>query len=341
MSPAKMTHAAYYDVEAGTPRELGRKLGLLFGAEMHESVEGARGERGWKARAAPARQLLRATESHFPQLVEELQAYADAAEVALLDLWMVMLEDELDALAPEKCTTVVTNRGRLISHNEDWDPEAADAICVLKKRIGDLTILELHYTATPLGGSALSINSHGWVQAINSLDHSDRQPGVPRNVIARWLSQTRNVEGDVARLKDIPRSSGYNHVFVDAHGALYDLECTATRHVLTRPATPYAHTNHYLDGDLEAFEDGAEDRSTRKRYARACALMREPMTMAQVLALNGDTTQGASNSIMNRNTIARVVVDFDARAASIWLDREKQKGWVRYPLDFLPHVAAV
>jgi hypothetical protein len=126
-------------------------------------------------------------------------------------------------------------------------------------------------------------------------------------------------------------------VFVNAHGALYDLECTATRHVLSRPATPYAHTNHYLDGELAAFEDSDGDRSTRRRYERACALMREPMTMAQVMALNGDTTQGATNSIMNRNTIARVVVDFDARAALIWLGRERQKGWVAYPLDFLAH----
>ncbi|HWB45217.1 MAG TPA: C45 family peptidase [Hyphomicrobiaceae bacterium] len=334
-----MPHTAYHEVEAGTPRELGRKLGLLFGEDMHASVAEARGERGWKARAGPARQLLRATETHFPRLVEELEAYAEAADVALLDLWMVMLEDELGALAPEKCTTVVTNGGRLIAHNEDWDPEAADAICVLKKRIGDVTVLELHYAATPLGGSALSISSHGWVQAINSLDHNDRQVGVPRNVVARWLSQTRDLEGDVARLKSIPRSSGYNHVLVSAEGALYDLECTATRAALSQPATPFAHTNHYLSRELVAFEDGGEDRSTRKRYERACALARDPMSVAQVMALGSDATQGATNSILNRNTIARAVVDFDARAASIWLAREKQKGWVTYPLDFLPAAA--
>ena len=44
-------------------------------------------------------------------------------------------------------------------------------------------MLEIYYYAVPLGGSALSVNANGFVPAMNSLDHTDRQTGVPKNVI--------------------------------------------------------------------------------------------------------------------------------------------------------------
>jgi hypothetical protein len=328
-----MRHTCYHEVEAGSPAELGAKLGRLFGGLMRESVAEARAQRGWRRKLAIAGEQIAVTRRHFPQYLDELDAYARAAGLPLDHVWVVMCEDELDEMAAEKCTTVVTNGGRLVSHNEDWDEDSAEAICVLRKTLAGRTTLELHYTNTPLGGSALSVNAHGVVQAINSLSHTDGQIGVPRNVIARWLSDTRDPESDFRRLCELPRSAGYNHVLVGG-GEVLDIECSATRQVMFRPRLPCAHTNHFLSSHLAGLE-AAEGESTYRRYRSACALLKGSMTLAEMFTLNGDTANGKRASIMNRNTIGKVVVDLDARMAHIWLQREAEAGWVAYPLDFM------
>jgi acyl-CoA:6-aminopenicillanic acid acyl transferase len=330
-----MTHAHYYEVAAETHAELGAKLGDLFGEIARENVEEAREQRHWARKVAASKGLLEAARRHFPQYVEELQAYASAADVDLHDLWAVSLEDELESFKREKCTTVVTNGGTLLSHNEDWDEDSADAICLLRKTLAGLTILEIYYYAVPLGGSALSVNSNGYIQAINSLGHADWQVGVPKNVIGRWLSQTRDIRADFERLKAIPRSSGYNHVFVKRGGAVFDMESTATRQTLVEPALPYVHTNHLLSPELEGLDTDEMGEGTFERYQAACHLMKPSMTVPELMALTDDKSRGRMHSIMNRETIGKTVIDLETRVAKVWLRREKKLGWIDYPLDFL------
>ena len=330
-----MAHDAYHAIQAKDGADLGAQLGRRFGASMRASIAEAREDALWHSKVAIARRQIAIAGQHFPQYVEEMEAYAAAAGVALQDAWVVMCEDELDELATEKCTTFVTSGGSLVSHNEDWDEDAADAICILRKTVGDLTTLEIHYFNTPLGGSAISVNSHGFVQAINSLHHADGQVGVPRNVIARWLSETSDPEADFRKLRSLPRSAGYNHVLVGTGGRIFDIECSAERQVMWRPMPPFAHTNHFLSEELTEFEEADSGDSTFRRYRSACALVKETMTIERVIAVSGDTTQGRRNSLFNRNTIARVVVDLDARQAHVWLRRETRAGWIAYPLDFI------
>jgi hypothetical protein len=110
-----------------------------------------------------------------------------------------------------------------------------------------------------------------------------------------------------------------------------DIECSATRQVLLRPELPHVHTNHFLASDLADCEaaDGAD--STFKRQAKACALARPAMTVSELMALSGDGAGHGRNNIMNRATIARVIVDLEKRHAHIWLERESSTGWVGYP----------
>lgn len=330
-----MPHACYAEVEAASHRELGEALGRKFGAIAREGVDYVRGEGGWKRKVAAAKDLLDRTRAVFPHYVEELEAYAAAAGVPVLHLWVLMVEDDLGPEHTDKCTTVVTNGGKLVSHNEDWDSDAQDAICVLKKALRGLTTLEIYYYNNVLGGTAITVNSNGYVQAINSLSPADIQPGVPRNVIARWLAETGDVEADVRKLAQMQRSSGYNHVFANTRGELFDLECSATRHVLTRPSSPYAHSNHFLCRELQQLDEGTQEDATIQRYRSACALMKDTMTLDEIVALNGDTSQGKHKSIMNARTIGKVIVDLDQRVARIWLRRERSAGWVDYPLDFV------
>ena len=58
------------------------------------------------------------------------------------------------------------------------------------------------------------------------------------------------------------------------------------------------------------------------------------MADAGLLQLTSDQTCGKTDSILNRNTIARGIVDLDRRVVSLWLRRESDKGWIDYPIDF-------
>ncbi|MGD9212021.1 MAG: C45 family autoproteolytic acyltransferase/hydrolase, partial [Desulfobacteraceae bacterium] len=241
-----MLHKNYYEIRAKNYFDLGFQEGQLFGVFLRQSVKQQKklsyGDTGLLTRA---KAYLKITKRMFPYLLEELEGYAEGARVPFDDLWLLSLEDELFPSMYEKCTTVITNHGLLIAHNEDWDVEAMDAICVLKKTVQGLTILELYYLNT-LGGNAISVNSNGFVQTINTLTHSDTQIGVPKNIIARWLSETNDPESDFKRLEMIQRASGYSHNFCRTDGAIWNFECSAKEQILLCPNAPFIHTNHFL-----------------------------------------------------------------------------------------------
>jgi hypothetical protein len=327
-----MVHANYYEIDGSDPRKIGRALGRRFGDRIRgyvadlEDVDDA----AWRR----ARMLLQQTERYFPEYVAEMQAYADAADVELLELWAVAIEDQLSPDASERCTTIVTNEGRLIGHNEDWDPDASTEICILKKRVGPTTSLELYYYGAPLGGVAIGISSRGHVQAINSVAHADGRDGVPKHAIARALSDLRFGATDLDRILAVPRSSGFAHILVDRTGHLTSIECTATQHRVTSPGMPFVHTNHLLDPVLGQRGLVASE-SSHQRFKDATAIASPAMDLTAMMKLAGDQTHGKSMSVLNKNTIARAIVDFDQQTAYFWLHQESAKGWVPYSIDFL------
>ncbi len=328
-----MAHTNYYEVEGSDPVKVGAALGARFGHRIRDYIADLEevDDSAWRR----ARTLLQQTEMYFPEYVAELQAYADAAGVELLDLWGIAIEDELSRDASERCTTVVTNEGLLIGHNEDWDPEASTEICILKKRAGGTTSLELYYYGCPLGGVAFSISSQGHIQSVNSIAHADAQDGVPKHVIARSLSGLRFGAADLQSLLSVPRSSGFAHTLVDRTGRLTSIECTATQHRVTYPGTPFVHTNHLLDPVLSRLDVADSGDSSYRRFEDAAAMASRTMDLTAMMRLVGDQSRGKSKSILNKNTIARVIVDFDKRTAYFWLKQESEKGWVPYSIDFM------
>jgi hypothetical protein len=328
-----MKHTNYYEVEGADPVEVSRALGARFGHRIRDYIADLEevDASAWRR----ARTLLQQTEMYFPEYVAELQAYADAAGLELLDLWGIAIEDELSRDASERCTTVVTNEGRLIAHNEDWDPEAATEICILKKRAGGTTSLELYYYGCPLGGVAFSISSQGYMQSVNSIAHADAQDGVPKHVIARSLSDLRFGAADLQNLLSVPRSSGFAHTLIDRTGRLTSIECTATQHRVTTPGTPFVHTNHLLDPVLSRLDVADSGDSSYRRFEDAAAMASPTMDLTAMMRLAGDQSRGKSKSILNKNTIARVIIDFDKRTAYFWLKQESEKGWVPYSIGFM------
>jgi hypothetical protein len=97
---------------------------------------------------------------------------------------------------------------------------------------------------------------------------------------------------------------------------------------------PFVHTNHLLDPVLS--ERGlVASESSLHRFKDAAAMASQTMDLAAMMNLAGDQSRGKSKSVLNRNTIARAIVDLDQQTAYFWLLQERDKGWVPYSIDFL------
>lgn len=328
-----MSHLNFHTIVAKNNAELGHQLGERFRGEFEVGLGRKSSDPQWGRKVDQAQDCVEVVESHFPHLVEELEGYARGARADFRELWALSLEDELKEVGSrEKCTTVVTNGGLLIGHNEDWESGLDDALCLLKKTVGDLTIFEFFYYNT-LGGNAVGINSNGFVHTVNSLNSSDRQRGVPRNMIARWLSETCDPDFDFRRMAQIPRSSSYGYNLVSAQGDLWCIEATAKKQSFLRPESPFVHANHYM-GELKAFEATENATSTYERYKTATEYVKPKMSADALVSLLGDTSMGPKSSLLNERTVGRMVIDLKNRLAQVWLAREAEKGWVAYPLGF-------
>ncbi len=326
-------HTNFFAFKADTNYELGLKLGSHFQAEVQAKMGAIVRDEAWAQKLERAKEYLAATEVYFPRYVEEICGYAQGATVDFLEFWARSLEDEFDYYRGEHCTSIITTDGKFIAHNEDWATDAADQVCIIQKTVGGLTIFELNYFVT-LGGNSASINSHGFVQLINTLTHTDWQMGAPRNVIARFMSETSDPVRDFERLRSVKRSTGYNHIFIGLDGAMWNGEATAKQQVLLQPRSPFVHTNHYLSSQLSSFEAQA-GATTRRRYDVAHARVQPHMSVQELTDVTNDTTQGPDLSIFNERTIARRIIDLEKRVAHCWLAREAGKGWIAYPLTFL------
>jgi hypothetical protein len=328
-------HKHYHEIECSDPIEAGWLLGKMFGDKTRAYIAYSYDEvksTHWRQRA---QHLLQQTRHYFPNYVDELQAYADAADIDLLDLWIISIEDELSHDASEKCTSIVANQGRLVGHSEDWSANAASEICILKRRVANVTTLELYYYATPLGGVALSISSHGYIQCINSIAHVDRGDGVPKSVIARAASELRPGTNGLPSLLALPRSSGFAHILVDRMTNLTTVECTATQHQVASPSIPFAHTNHIIDAHLGQRVAEPASKSSLRRLESATAAAPQIVDLPTMVRLVEDRSRGKSKSINNKNTIARAIVDLDSRTAYFWLRRERKRRWASYSIDYL------
>ena len=325
-----MKHKNYYEINVRDNYDLGLKTGELLESITRSSLEKRKKKVNWKAKTENAKKYLEVTNKFFPQYIEEINGYAVASHISFEDLWTLMTDVEMSQDNPEKCTSFVTRNGKIISHNEDWEKDSENDICVLKKTLKNITLLELYYYNT-LGGVSISVNSHGYVQAINTLDHTDSQIGVPRNIIARWLSETKDIEKDYKKLILIPRANGYNHVIVNRE-SVWNLECTASQQILLKPPHPFIHTNHCLSEKLIPFEKTEHLTHTFQRYEKAKSLVKNKMLMEEIMKVNGDISEGSRASIMNERTIAKMIIDLKNKIAKIWLKRESEKDWIDYPL---------
>ena len=323
-------HASYLDLKAPDHRRFGEMLGRVLAKDVQEDVARAKIEKDFSEQRKKALAYLPAARRWAPHLMEEFEGYAVGAGVTLEDVWLLTLEDEMEQL--EHCTSVLTNEGRMLAHNEDWDvPGSEHRVYVLRRRIGREETLELYYRNT-LGGNAIGIGPHGMMYAVNTIDCADARVGVPRNFLARAAADARSLKEAIELLTTARRASGHAYLFM--HGADYaSVEVTATKLAAKHhPSLPFCHTNHILDPHLAASRQtfghyhGSEG---RLRVARE--LVKPHMKPEALEKALEDTSHGPEKSLLNQDTVGRVLIDFDRKTFNVWLKREPEKGWVDYP----------
>lgn len=325
-----MVHKNYHVFKADSNAELGFLMGQAFSNEAKNAISIAKKDK-WDRRMEKGKIFLDITQEHFPHYIEELRGYAEGAGVAFPDLWIVSIEGDGEIQTSAKCTSIITNEGKLIGHNEDADrPGLENSVCLVKKTLGNLTTFEIYYYNT-LGGNSIGVSSFGFAHALNTLFFTGNKSGIPKNVIARYLLETDDPDATIKKVITLPRVSGYNHNIIDKSGKMWNLELTADKGILTNPASPFAHSNHCLN--IES--DTTNECGTMSRLEFAQNNTKRDMTINELMKLQGDTSKGPIDSICNERTIGKMIINFETMTASAWLLREKEAGWIDYPLDFI------
>jgi len=328
-----MTHLHYYQIKAQTHFELGYKTAHLFKESFFETysqlLEKAASH---TPLVTNAQSYLRLVTERFPYYIEELKGYANGMGIEFGNYWLMYLYTTLEEIL-EKCTTCFSSDGMIIGHNEDNYSFLASRISLLEKTIQGTTILELYYSHG-LGGDACGINSHGYVQTINSLHHNDTQIGIPSSVIARWLSETKSPINDFEEMKKMTRAAGYSHTFGNLQGEVINIESTARFAELVRPSLPFIHTNHHLT-NLSIHEDTTNPGNSRERFNKATELAGSVKSPQDMMKLLESVTSLPSNDERTCKTLARMVFDLREKEVWCWLAQEASEGWIKYPIHFL------
>ncbi|MBI3633800.1 MAG: hypothetical protein HY226_05950, partial [Candidatus Vogelbacteria bacterium] len=158
-----MPHKNFYKFKARDNYELGLLMGAQFKKETETALKIAKENlEDFKLKTSRANKFLEFNQRYFPEYIEELNGYAKGANVDFFDIFALSLEDEVDQDYPhsankqtsEKCTTLITNNGKLFAHNEDWDKGSEEKISIVEKIVGNLSVFELFYTNT-LGGNSV------------------------------------------------------------------------------------------------------------------------------------------------------------------------------------------
>lgn len=326
-------HENYFSFSAKNHYDLGLAVGKKFAKEANQALMIAATDKHWPDRKQTASLMLSISRKFFPQYIEELEGYAKGANVDFADFWTLSLEDDafIDKnRSAAKCTTIVTNSGLLIGHNEDYfEPGFQDTICIVKKTIAGFTTLEIFYYNT-LGGSSIGINSHGYLHAVNTLLYTSKQIGVPKSMIARLLLDTTNPERDLAFIQELSRASGFSHLVTDENGQIWHAEFTSKTAKISLPALPFCHTNHCLIGKSGKSKRNIYGTDSRLRFAQRNTPRRTSVSQLQVLL--DDRSQGTSKSLFNERTIGRMIIDQKSKLVMIWLLREKELGWINYSI---------
>lgn len=246
-----------------------------------ESAADELGIASWSEAVLHARKYLPFAEEATPQYLDEMRGIADGANVDLDDLLVLNCMEALTSDALHlKCTSLaaaseVTADGSvLVGHNEDWLPDDLEQVYLVHAEPDD----EPAFLAMTYGGLLPNIgfNARGIAQCCDSVYPNDARIGVPRIFVSRAVLAAETLADAIRAALHKRRAAGYNHLIVETHGEMYNVEVSATAFATIYGLEGYlAHANHYLTPKMKNHEQQTLNLvGSRVRYNRAQRLMK-------------------------------------------------------------------
>lgn len=251
----------YREIEvSGSPRELGRQVGEAAREETRGFCEIALERVNKTCRISHDRAIVIArksqefAEEYRPDLVEELRGTAEAAGVALDDLMLLQVRNQLTPDEAGGCTSLAIQptvaTGCVVAQTWDNDPVLDEFTIILKRRPeGKPAFL----SCTQAGLIAyMGLSETGMGACVNTLPAPSRETGVPHYFILREMFEARSLDEAVESVRRAYRAIPANIMLATPDGPA-DLEVTIDDvHVLRPENRPgIAHTNHCVHPDLQ------------------------------------------------------------------------------------------
>lgn len=326
----------------GSHREIGRQIGESCRDKVQRSIQNGRQliesaeeilELNWDGAQIQARKYLPFVQERYPQYVDELYGIAEGANASFDDLVVLNALEAVtsDALHLTKCTSMavsddVTADGHVLAaHNEDWLPEDEEDVYLVHASPDD----EPPFLAMTYGGLLPNVgfNGYGISQFCDTVYPNDCRIGIPRIFVSRSVLAARTPKEAINRALVSQRAAGYNHLIAHESGEIYNLEVSAKKFALLYAQEGFlAHTNFYLDANMQALENDPDERiGTRLRYYRAFRLLKNTQlhSIKSLQSIQRDHVNHP-NSICNHlepdmepldreKTINAMVIDLTAR----------------------------
>ncbi|HEX4142017.1 MAG TPA: C45 family peptidase [Pirellulales bacterium] len=338
----------------GTNAELGHAVGHRLRGRIQQVADETR--QGLSTRGVSLRSLrdeqapyVEHVADRFPHLLGELQALADAADVPFEVLFWLNSggmrtplspgNASRSAAEPDGCTSVASRgpNGTVVGHNEDAHPQCIDDLFLIDARISPEGIssssrfVGLCYAYT-LAGCAASMNGHGLIALVDSLQDPDPQPGVPCDFLTRAVLEQPSIEAAIDCLED-SRRSGAVSLLLAQGDALVNVELTSKRLVATdlRSVGSYAHTNHFVSGELMRACPAAAIESAARRE-RASELAEAGMGVDRMKRLLCHRT-GTYHDVCRERTIGALVASSDRPGVEVCLGPPDGGTWTWHGLE--------
>ncbi|NPV76024.1 MAG: hypothetical protein HPY59_06555 [Anaerolineae bacterium] len=357
-----LTHLPPLTKVKGTHRNIGQQIGEACREQVKHSIENARKlvsdayerlQLSWEGAQIQARKYIPFAEERYPKYVEELKGISEGAAVPFDDVAVLnaMEAVTMDALHLTKCTSMAVSQERtaggfvLVAHNEDWVPEDEADVFIVHAHPDD----EPPFLAMTYGGLLPNIgfNAYGISQCCDSVYPSDSRIGIPRIINSRGVLAAKTIAEAIRHMLAPHRAAGYNHLLVHESGELFNVEVSARKFaVLSTQQGFLAHTNHYLDPQMQMIESDSDELiSTRVRYFRAMRLLNETnqhtLRTLQVIqkdhinypdSICNHATEG--DPLDREKTITAIIMNLTERRMYVTLGNPcESNGYVSYELE--------
>ncbi|MER9632365.1 C45 family peptidase [Mesorhizobium sp. M0296] len=263
--------------------------------------------------------LESASRAAYPRYVREIEGIAAGAGQDFETVFLLHCMDELrlpEGVSPatktiDRCTSLLVppegDGPAVIAHNEDGGAESLGA-CLWVEVEPDEGPAWSGFGTPGILPTYFGLNEAGLVQANNYIRPNDRKPGVPKEIICRAILSAKDLDEAIEILKRKDRASGYHHNLGEAKtGRLVSVEAPASGCVVREVASPRAHANHLLYGELDGLEQTITLSSRNRQEAADRMIAEGALAMGAEAVLFDETTPIYANGSGDSQTLATSV----------------------------------